>query len=134
MNPLPRFLALALFVVLAALVALLLPTVRHDTRIGGSMASENRASVTEPIEKSSAPAAKIAVLSQRLALGLAVLGAALALTLTIALAVRSPRPADSQSPFTAAQRDVGALAKLAESSIAQGAELNRERDVRRRAE
>jgi signal transduction histidine kinase len=74
------------------------------------------------------------VLSQRLALGLAAVGAALALTLTVALAARSPRPADSRSPFAAAQRDVGALAKLAESSIAQGAELNRERDVRRRAE
>jgi signal transduction histidine kinase len=43
--------------------------------------------------------------------------------------------ADSHAPFAAnARTELGALAKLAETSVAQGEELTRERDVRRRAE
>jgi signal transduction histidine kinase len=41
---------------------------------------------------------------------------------------------NSRAPFQATRAEVGTLAKLAQSSVAQGEELSRERDVRRRAE
>lgn len=127
MNPLPRYLALALFVALAALVALL----------AGSLWKANRADAIAA-ERAQMPglaapeqSRQAIALSQRLALALATI--ALALTLTLILASRPTRPADSPPPF-AVRSDVGALARLAETSMAQGAELDRERDVRRRAE
>lgn len=134
MNPFPRFVAIVLFMVLAALVALLAVPVwrslgaqqgqRRDTAAGANL-------VTPPaINSNSARALR---LSQRTALVLA--GTALALTAALVLgqASRLGR-GDSRAPFRATRTEVGALAKLAESSVAQGAELSRERDVRRRAE
>jgi signal transduction histidine kinase len=131
MNPLPRFLALALFVVLAALVALLAAPVWRGAK--SDVAATHSSTVAG--EKTAAPApTRMVRVSQRLALGLALTGAALALTLTISLALRPAPPRGSRSPFANAHREIDALAKLAESSVAQGAELSRERDVRRRAE
>jgi signal transduction histidine kinase len=120
MNLLPRYLALGLFVVSMALVALLVvPFTNPD--------------VKAPSPGSTAPLRVIAV-SQRLALGLGICAAAFSLTLVLSLAMRAARAADSQDPFASARSDIGTLARLAESTNAQGAELNRERDVRRRAE
>lgn len=125
MNPLPRYLALALFVALTALVALL----------AGSLWQGGRAEASADFvgAAASGPGAsrQAIVFSQRFALTLATI--ALALTLTLLLASRPTRPADSPPPFTV-RSDVGTLARLAESSVAQSAELDRERDVRRRAE
>jgi signal transduction histidine kinase len=62
-------------------------------------------------------------------------GTALALTVALVLsqALRTLR-GNSRAPFQATRAEVGTLAKLAQSSVAQGEELSRERDVRRRAE
>ncbi|HVS51235.1 MAG TPA: sensor histidine kinase [Opitutaceae bacterium] len=130
MNPLPRFLALALFVVLAALVALLAAPVWRALRPDNPATHNVAAAASSP----SATPTKMVVLSQRLALTLALVGTALALALIVSPAARPTRAAGSQSPFAAARQEMGALARLAESSVAQGAELSRERDVRRRAE
>lgn len=130
MNTLPRFLALALFVFLAALVALLaVPAWR-----GGR--PDARTARPVPATTAAAPATthRVFLLSQRPALALALISAALALALTVTLALRAPRLADSRPPFAAARSEIGALARLAETSVAKGAELSRERDVRRRAE
>jgi signal transduction histidine kinase len=78
-------------------------------------------------------ATRAIALSQRLALVLAIVGTALAFSLVVSLARRPNRP-DSAPPFSKTRNEVGTLAQLAASSVAQGAELNRERDVRRRAE
>ncbi len=131
MNPLPRFLATALFVVLAALVALLAtPAWRVRTN---PPAFGERAVTALPGGMTSSPVRALA-LSQQLALVLALVGAALALALIINLAMRTARVPDSSTPFAAARTEIGAFAQLAATSAAQGAELTRERDVRRRAE
>jgi signal transduction histidine kinase len=49
------------------------------------------------------------------------------------LALRA-RSTESRAPYPTARQEMDTLAKLAETSVAQGAELSRERDVRRRAE
>ncbi|MEO5960356.1 MAG: sensor histidine kinase [Opitutaceae bacterium] len=133
MNPLPRFFALALFVVLAALVALLAAPAWNEFH---TASAGTRAIIPEaaPAPNAGSYPARLVALSQRLALAFAIVGAALALALVVSLARRSPRNADSQSPFAAVRTEVGALAKLAETSVAQSRELDRERDVRRRAE
>jgi signal transduction histidine kinase len=130
MNPLPRFLATALFVVLAALVALL---AAPAWRVRTNPPPGERPAVSAPTTMASSPA-RVFALSQRLALVLALIGAALALALVINLAMRFSQPGTSRTPFAATRTEVGALAQLAATSAAQGAELTRERDVRRRAE
>jgi signal transduction histidine kinase len=132
MNPLPRFLATTLFVVLATLVVLLAAPAWR-TRSAPSLA-ERTAPAETGATVSSASTARMVVLSQRLALGLAVLGAAVALALTISLAMRPGRAGETRAPFATARTEIDALAKLAANSAAQDVELNRERDVRRRAE
>jgi signal transduction histidine kinase len=127
MNPLPRFLALTLFVALAALVALLAVPAWHGAR------PEIPAREPAPASGSSGTL-KIAAVSQRLALGIALFSAALALTLAVSLAGRPATTGGSNTPFNAKRPELDALAKLAQSSAAQGVELSRERDVRRRAE
>lgn len=123
MNPLPRFVALALFVVLVALAALLaVPAwqgLRND-RLGAPA--------------SDASTARAYQLSQRGALFLAGTAITLTLVLIVGQGVRPRDPGPGTAPFTAVRTETGALARLAESSVAQGEELNRERDVRRRAE
>lgn len=123
MNPLPRFLALALFVVLAALTALLTVPVWRGYRT-------ETAATAGP----ATPAARATVLSQQFALALALAGSVLTVVLVIGLARRPARAGETKAPFAAARTEIDALTKLAESSAAQGAELSRERDVRRRAE
>lgn len=128
MNPLPRFLGLALFIVLAALTALLvLPAWR-----GGH--PDSLLATTEGTAPAAAAAARATALTQRISLALALGGAVLAGVLVISLARRSTRLTDTRGPFNAARNELDTLAKLAQTSVAQGVELTRERDVRRRAE
>lgn len=140
MNPLPRFVAMALFVVLAALVALLALPVwrsRPADEVPG-MERTARAGV-RPARDAAEPAGMTApahalALPPRAALILAILGVALAATLLLSAAFRPRRTEASSPPFHHARTEFGALARLAQSSVAQGEELSRERDVRRRAE
>lgn len=139
MNPLPRILGMALFVVLAVLTALLAAPAWHGVR---SDAAANRsatvgaAATRDPaLPVAAAPGvARLATLSQKLTLALALTAVVLAGVLAFSLVYRPGSPSDSKSPFRTAQSEIGTLARLAESSVAQGTELTRERDVRRRAE
>ncbi|MEX2044719.1 MAG: sensor histidine kinase [Opitutus sp.] len=136
MNPLPRFLVMGLFVILAALVALL---AMSAWRGGRSMRSEHEAAIAagvappEPAKAAATPT-KALMISQRFALALALVALGLTLTLMLSLAFRPGRALDSLSPFSQARGEVGTLARLAESSVAQEEELSRERGVRRLAQ
>lgn len=138
MNPLPRFLALALFVVLVALVSILAISVWRSARLEPEPA-DSRVTAAGPVAPGKAappparPGPRVFALSQRFALGLAIIALALAGTLILSLAARSART-DSQAPFVTTHTELGTLARLAQTSVAQGEELNRERDVRRRAQ
>lgn len=76
----------------------------------------------------------MAALTQRLTLALALGALALAFTLVFSLSFRPARPGKSRPPIETTRSEMKTLAKLAENTVAQGAELNRERDVRRRAQ
>lgn len=121
MSPLPRLLATGLFLVLAALTALLVA--RAWTGSVADAAGQHPPALAGP-----------AVLAPKLALGLALAATGLAAALVIALARGFTGANVSKSPFAAARAELSTWSKLAESTVAQGAELNRERDVRRRAE
>lgn len=123
MNPLPRFVALALFVVLVALAALLAVPAWQGMR------SDHQGT---PV--SDASTARAYQLSQRGALILAGTALTLTLVLLVSQALQRRQERETRAPFAAVRTETGALARLAESSVAQGEELNRERDVRRRAE
>jgi len=131
MHPVSRFVVVALFVVLAALTALLAGPVWRGIRDerGVQPPSTNLA----PGEAVFRPSRAL-LLTQVVAFGLAAMGTVLALTLIIAQAMRPAAAGATKPPFHAARTEMDALTKLAESSVAQGAELSRERDVRRRAE
>lgn len=138
MNPLPRFLALALFVVLAALVSLLGVSAWHGAHVLAPPipppASTTEASPSASRGESVPPMPRMLALSSRFSFGLAVIGLALALTLILSLGSRPGRTLDSRVPFATTRGELGTLARLAQTSVAQGEELNRERDVRRRAQ
>mgnify|MGYP001555324756 FL=1 len=140
MNPLPRIWGMALFVVLAALAALLATPVWRAARPPAT-ATRDTVAVLPPLPDGAAPvgatttrAVRMALLPQRLTLALALVGLVLAGVLLFSLAFRPVSPGDSKAPFRAARNEIGTLAKLAETSVAQGTELTSERDVRRRAE
>jgi signal transduction histidine kinase len=126
MPQLPRLFATCLFVVLAALAALLIAPAWQSARGEVAVRAQPSAAI--------APVARAASLAPRVALGLALVGCGLAVALVISLPRWSATANPSRSPFAASRSELGALSKLAESSVAQGEELNRERDVRRRAE
>lgn len=139
MNPLPRILGMALFVVLAVLTALLAAPAWRGARPDPAAGHSAPAGIATPQDPAPPAAvfprtARLVTLPQQTALALALAGAVLAGVLLFSLAYRPSPPADSKSPFRTAQSEIGTLARLAESSVAQGTELNRERDVRRRAE
>lgn len=132
MQPVSRFVAMALFVVLAALTALLTtPVWRSWEREPAPTATHGG---TSPTAGPAQPRAHPLVLAQIVALSLSVLGIGLTLTLIIMLALRPAPAGASKPPFERVRTEMGALSKLAESAAAQGEELSRERDVRRRAE
>lgn len=134
MNLLPRSLAMALFVVLAALVGLLIAPVWRGLQSGH--AGEKPASVapTTLAGATDAATARAINFTQRAALTLAATGLALAVALVLIQALRPMRGGEPPVSVAAARGEVATLARLAESSVAQGEELSRERDVRRRAE
>lgn len=136
MNPLPRFVATALFVLLAALVALLAVPVWQGLRAPepDGRTSTAGGATASPLGPASAGPGNTVRLSQRVALLLAAIGAALALLLALTPRPRPVRTGDSSSSFARTRTEVNTLARLAETSVAQGEELSRERDVRRRAE
>lgn len=134
MNPLPRFVALALFVVLAALVALLAMPVWRGVRTDPPPPPATTLDAGAAHATPGPPPLRALILSQRVTLTLAIVAFALALTLILGLTPRATRTSDSRAPYETSRTAFGALAKLAESTVAQGEELSRERDVRRRAE
>jgi signal transduction histidine kinase len=137
MNPLPRFIAMALFVVLAALVALLAMPAWRGLRAGPISERPAGSSVTTtptPVASAGSGPARAVVLSQRVGLLLATVGLVLAVTLLLSQAMRPVRASETEGSSDRTRVELGALAKLAQSSVAQGEELSRERDVRRRAE
>src|SRR3954467_10666669 len=84
MNPLPRFVAMALFVVLAALVALLAVPVWRDAR---TEAAGNIAAATPSAHGNvNATAPRVLVMPQRLSLTLAAAALLLTVLLTVSLA------------------------------------------------
>ena len=148
MNSLPRILGTGLLVLLAALVALLVmpawrgapsaPPAAHPGTVPSPAVPTGE--TTPGVSAGGAPA-RVAALTQQgvlalalAALALALAALALAVTLVFSLSLHPTRPGDSRAPLEMARSEMKTLAKLAESSVAQGAELNRERDVRRRAE
>jgi len=144
MNPLPRILGMALLVVLAALLAVLVVPASLRERLNArtappasnaAVAPNAPSAVTPTAPPASHPStsARVAGLRQRTALILAAIAFVLAVTLVFSLSIR-PARADETAPLAAARSEMKTLAKLAETSVAQGAELDRERDVRRRAE
>jgi len=138
MNPLPRFLGMALFVVLAILTALVAAPVWQHARDPRTHASPTTANAAVAVPNATAPTAslspaRLADLSQRAVLALGLVGLALTAGLVFTLRWKQPTT-DTRPPFVVARQEMDTIAKLAETSAAQGAELSRERDVRRRAE
>ena len=132
MNTLPRLLATGLFVVLAALTALLVVPAWQTWRTDAAAAHDAADHPTTPA--AGASAGRLAQFPSRLALVFTVAGVVLAAALVVSLAAGPARRSDTKIPFDATRTEVGALSKLAESSAAQHEELTHERDVRRRAE
>ncbi|ACB76928.1 sensor histidine kinase [Opitutus terrae] len=129
MNPLPRFLALGLLVILAALSALLSwPTLR---RSGIPTPPDHGATSTAT---ASAPAVRAVEAAHRAAFPLALAGCIVALALAVSLGLRASRHPENDAAPSPHPADLGALARLAKTSVAQGEELAHERDVRQRAE
>ena len=121
MNPLPRVLGLALLLVLIALSTLLFVT-------------RSRPQGSREHQRPAATSARLADFSHRVTLPLSLTALVITTALLVSLAVRRPRSFDSRAPFDVTRTEVGALAKLAETSVAQSRELAHERDVRQRAE
>jgi signal transduction histidine kinase len=127
MNPLPRLLGLSLLVVLAVLTAVLAGPV--FTATPASVAP----SPPPPTVRPSAASA-FSTLQYRVAFPLALTALVLGVALLISLALRRMRAGESQPPFATSRSEIGTLARLAESSVAQSQALAIERDSRQRAE
>jgi signal transduction histidine kinase len=121
MNPLPRILSMALFTVLAATAAVLAVAVWRVSAAPSPGSTAGTAALAVPV-----------IFSLRIALGLALI--ALVLTGTQLFSFGSRNPGSEESSPASGRGEMGALARLAENSVAQSAALDRERDVRRRAE
>lgn len=136
MNSLPRFLGMALIMVLAALVAVLSAPLWSTSRVEPAATSTASAAPSSAASASTPTPAntRLATLPRRAALGLALGAFLLAGLLLFTLTLRTPRASVSRAPFAAARSEMNTLARLAQNTVAQGAELSRERDVRRRAE
>jgi signal transduction histidine kinase len=127
MSPLPRFLALSLFIVLAVLAVILAgPALRPA--VGGVSPTSRLLPPTSPAS------ARLTQVPQRLAFPLALIGAALALALAASVGVRSTRTGDTAHGLAVQRAEMDVLTKLAESSAVQGEQLAHERDARARAQ
>jgi signal transduction histidine kinase len=134
MNSVPRILGMGLLVVLAALAALLGASAwnaQHaNPKPTGTAIVATGAAEAPP----AAYPTRLSALPTRMALALALTAFALAVMLVFSLTLRGPGRHDTRQPFAAARTEMTTLASLAKTSLAQGEELSRERDVRRRAE
>jgi signal transduction histidine kinase len=93
--------------------------------------------ITARVIFATAPITRLIALQQRVVVGLALLAAFLLGLWFILVAIVWKRPggdAVSHSPWMTAKAEMSGLTQLARTSAAQGEELDRERDVRRRAE
>lgn len=133
MNLLTRLLGLSLFVVLAALTALLAASSAAPARQERSVKHEMIVYPQIPTEADTR-AARLANLSNHVALPLAVTSLALAICLLVSLALQSSTPGTAKTPLATARSEIDALTSLAKSSVAQGEALEHERKVRLRAE
>jgi signal transduction histidine kinase len=124
MNPLSRLLGLSLLVVLAVLTAVL----------AGPVLSSASAVPPPPVASRPSAAAAFSTLQYRVAFPLALTALVLGISLLTSLALRRMRSNESVPPFTASRSEMGTLARLAESSVAQSQALALERDSRQRAE
>ncbi len=129
---------MALFVVLAVLTAMLAVPLWQQTH--EVSARPTPSATTTPGSASSVPVdatprpAFITTIWPRAVFGVALLGVGIAAALVFILAMRPRLQADTRPPFATARQEIDTLTQLAKTSVAQGAELSRERDVRRRAE
>lgn len=134
MNPLPRLLGLGLLLILIALAVMLAG--QSWQRSSFAPAPTTETGVNSPARRPP-PAMRVIVFSQRMAFPLALTGVAVAAGLLASLALSSHRAETTPRETTAlatTRTEVGALAKLAESSVAQRQELVHERGERQRAE
>ena len=130
MNPLSRLLGLGLFVVLAALVAVLgLPVPRNVVPPGSASPALSAATPSAPSRT-----AHLTTFHRRVAFPLAITSLVLAAALLASLALRSARAAPASAAVSAARAEIDSITHLARTSLAQTEALARERDVRRRAE
>lgn len=127
MNPLSRLLGLSLLVVLAVLTAVLAGPVLSS--VSGPAAPPPPAVVSRPNA-----AAAFSTLQSRVAFPLALTALVLGISLLTSLALRRLRANESVPPFISSRSEMGTLARLAESSVAQSQALALERDSRQRAE
>jgi signal transduction histidine kinase len=123
MSPLPRVLGLGLLVLLAALTAVLAGHVWTATA-GSPVDASTHSSAVHALTE----------LPHRLAFPLSLAALLVATALLISLALKPPRTAESTAPFATSKTEISALAKLAETSVAQGQALAMERGIRQRAE
>jgi len=130
MNPLPRLLGLGLLIILVALAAMLAVSTRHAVK----PVSPASVQAVNPPSPTPSPSARLVEFSQRMSFPLALTGLALTVALLASLGVHHARTGGSRAPFATDRAEMGALANLAKSSVAQGEQLARERSVRQRAE
>lgn len=128
MNLLPRFLGVGLVLILAVLAALL--------AVPGRYAQNGTTPRVVAVTKDGRPpaASQLAAFSRRVTFPIAITGLVFAVALVASLALRPEPEGEPEKPMAAARAEIGALAKLAESSVAQGQELALERGVRQRAQ
>lgn len=134
MNSVPRILGMGLLVVLACLAALLGASAWNASHPAPK--STGSAAVASSAADAAPPGnpTRLSALTTRMALLLALTAFAVAILLVFSLTLRGPGRGDTRQPFAAVRTEMTTLASLAKSSVAQGEELSRERDVRRRAE
>lgn len=128
MNPVTRLLGLSLLIVLAGLAAVLAMP---------ALTPSQSATASTPPSELTAPANRgvpLAAVSQRLALPLSLTALTLAAALLVSLALAPKNSLDSRAPLAAQRTEITALARLAETSVAQGEALAHERGGRQRAE
>jgi signal transduction histidine kinase len=127
MNPATRLLGLSLLILLSVLAAVLAGPVVT------SLSPPPLASQREGAANT-ARSTPLATLPQRLGFPLALTSLIVAAGLLVSLAFRAKPGDTSRPPFAAAKTEIGALAKLAQTSAAQGEALAHERGGRQRAE
>ncbi|HEY0947742.1 MAG TPA: sensor histidine kinase [Opitutaceae bacterium] len=142
MNPLPRLLALGIFIVLVMLATVLGVSAWPRSRPGPVTTAPAPAqpAAGTAVEPGGAPpdvrGARVTRFQSRLAFALVLLAVVLAVALLTSLSFKPLRANGNASrpPFAVSRAEMTSLEHLAKASIAQGAALARERDERQRVE